>query len=308
MTGHALHWNAQALWQELEPLLPGLSVEVVARTLSTNSALLERARIGLAGHAEDGAPFGRRAADLQPCLLVAEHQTGGRGRLGKSWQSQPGASLTFSLSMPLVSGDWSGLSLAIGVALAQALDAPLSPTPAPRIGIKWPNDLWLMDAPLLTPPAGAAVGDAPAGRKLGGILVETVNVGPHRLAVVGIGLNVLPLADAADPVPSGVACLQEIDPQASAPRALAQVALPLVQALRRFEHQGFARFAAAYASRDLLLGRRVQTTLTGTPEGIACGVTPQGALRLQTERGIATIASGEVSVRLSGLPTASAPC
>ena len=305
MAGHALHWNAQALWQELEPLLPGLSVEVVARTLSTNSALLERARIGLAGHAEDGTPFGRRAADLQPCLLVAEHQTGGRGRMGKSWQSAPGASLTFSLSLPLASTDWSGLSLAIGVALAQALDAAPSAT---RIGIKWPNDLWLMDAPLRTAPADAAACGAPAGRKLGGILVETVNVGPHRLAVVGIGLNVLPLADAAEPVSSGVACLQEIDPQASAPRALAQVALPLVQALRRFEREGFAGFAAGYAARDLLLGRRVQTTLTGTPEGIACGVTPQGALRLQTARGIAAIASGEVSVRLSDLPTAPAPC
>ena len=297
MAGHALHWNAQALWRSLEPLLPGLSVEVVARTASTNSALLERARIGAAGHTEDGTPFGRRAADLQPCLLVAEHQTGGRGRLGKSWQSAPGASLTFSLTLPLASADWSGLSLAIGVALAQALD----PGPAaPMIGIKWPNDLWLMDAPPDDP--------GPAGRKLGGILVEAVNVGAHRLAVVGVGLNVLPLDAAAEAVASGVASLHEIDPQASAPRALAQVALPLAQALRRFEREGFAAFAAGYAARDLLIGRRVQTTLAATPEGIACGVTAQGALRLQTERGMATVASGEVSVRMAGVPTSAAPC
>ena len=297
MAGHALHWNAQALWRSLEPLLPGLSVEVVARTASTNSALLERARIGATGHVEDGTPFGRRAADLQPCLLVAEHQTGGRGRLGKSWQSAPGVSLTFSLSLPLASADWSGLSLAIGVALAQALD----PGPAaPMIGIKWPNDLWLMDAPPDDPGL--------AGRKLGGILVEAVNVGAHRLAVVGVGLNVLPLDAAAEAVASGVASLHEIDPQASAPRALAQVALPRAQALRRFEREGFAAFAAGYAARDLLIGRRVQTTLAATPEGIACGVTAQGALRLQTERGTATVASGEVSVRMAGVPTSAAPC
>ena len=296
MAGHELHWNAQALWGSLEPLLPGLSVEVVARTASTNSALLERARIGSAGHAEDGAPFGRRAADLQPCLLVAEHQTGGRGRFGKSWQSAPGVSLTFSLSLPLASTDWSGLSLAIGVALAQALDAG---TGARAIGIKWPNDLWLMDAPAANPEPA----DAPVGRKLGGILVEAVNVGAHRLAVIGVGLNVLPLDDGAEAVSSGMASLHELDPQASAPSALAQVALPLAQALRRFEQEGFAAFADGYAQRDLLLGRRVQTTLAATPEGIARGVTAQGALRLQTPRGMATIASGEVSVRMAGVPT-----
>ena len=305
MAGHALHWDTQALWHSLEPLLPGLSVEVVARTTSTNSALLERARIGSAGHAEDGVPFGRRAADLQPCLLVAEHQTGGRGRLGKSWQSAAGASLTFSLSLPLASADWSGLSLAIGVALAQALVAGPG---APAIGIKWPNDLWLMDArPADAVPADTPA-DAPVGRKLGGILVEAVNVGAHRLAVVGVGVNVLPLVDTAEAVSSGLASLHEIDPQASAPRALAQVALPLVQALRRFEREGFAAFAAGYAARDLLLGRRVQTTLAGTPDGIACGVTAQGALRLRTARGMASIASGEVSVRMAELPTSPAPC
>ena len=302
MAGHALHWTAQTLWEELEPRLPGLSVEVVARTASTNSALLARARVGLAGHADDGTPFGRRAADLQPCLLVAEHQTGGRGRLGKSWQSAAGASLTFSLSLPMACSDWSGLSLAVGVALAQALD--LAPPAAPRIGIKWPNDLWLMDAPH----ADAGTDPAPLGRKLGGILIEAVNSGTHRLAVVGVGLNVLPLPDPAEPASSGMASLQEIDPQASAPRALAQVALRLVEALLRFEREGFRGFAADYAARDLLFGQRVQTTLSGTPEGIACGVTSQGALRVQTAHRMATISSGEVSVRVSDRPTAAAPC
>ncbi len=315
MAEQALHWNAQAVWAELEPLLPGLSVEVVARSASTNTALLERARIGAAGHADEGTPYGRRAADLQPCLLVAEHQTGGRGRFGKSWQSAPGASLTFSLSLPLACSDWSGLSLAIGVALAQALDAPTSANGAgARIGIKWPNDLWLLDAPL----GSSQPDEKPVGRKLGGILVEAVQVGSHRLAVIGIGLNVLPLGGtvgpdgpgraAAEPVSSGVAWLQEIDARASPPHALAQVARPLVQALRRFEREGFAGFASGYAARDLLCGRRVQTTLAANPEGIACGVTAQGALRLRTPAGIASICSGEVSVRMAGRPTVPAAC
>ena len=307
-SGHALHWHAQALWEALAPLLPGLSVEVVAHTASTNSALLQRARIGL-GHdlapaTPDGAPeaptFGRRAADLQPCLLVAEHQTGGRGRQGKRWQSAPGASLTFSLSLPLARPDPSGLSLAIGVAVADALDPPADPRAGrPRIGVKWPNDLWLLDA------ADDAAPDTPPGRKLGGILIETLSAGTQRLAVVGIGLNVLPLEMPADSASSGYACLQEIDPQASAPDALARVAPALVEALQRFEREGYAGFAAHYAARDVLLGRAVQTTQAGAPHGIARGVTPQGLLRLQTADELVTIASGEVSVRLA---ETTAPC
>src|SRR5207253_4203443 len=105
-----------------------------------------------------------------------------------------------------------GLSLAIGVALAQALD-PLADGHAPRIGVKWPNDLWLLDG-------------KGGGRKLGGILIETVAAGSRRLPVFGVGLNVLPMSptDAA----TGFACVQEIDPDATAPRVLSRVAKPLV--------------------------------------------------------------------------------
>ena len=81
-----LHWGAEALWQRLEPWLPGLSVEVVAQADSTNTRLLDRAR---------------RTGDTQPCLWVAEHQTAGRGRLGRDWHASAGASLTFSLALTL---------------------------------------------------------------------------------------------------------------------------------------------------------------------------------------------------------------
>ncbi|OYU89467.1 MAG: biotin--[acetyl-CoA-carboxylase] ligase, partial [Burkholderiales bacterium PBB5] len=81
-----LRWEAEALWLQLAPLRPGLSVEVLPQATSTNSLLLERARAG---------------QDLQPCLLVAEHQSAGRGRQGKAWLSAPGASLTVSLALPL---------------------------------------------------------------------------------------------------------------------------------------------------------------------------------------------------------------
>ncbi|BAL97810.1 biotin--[acetyl-CoA-carboxylase] ligase [Rubrivivax gelatinosus] len=286
-----LRWGAEEVWQQLQPLLPGVSVEVVASTDSTNTRLIERARAQagqrdapvtrpgeLRGFGDlPRAPYGRRAGDTEPCLLVAEHQTGGRGRLGRDWLGAAGASLTFSLSLPLAPRDWSGLSLAVGVALAEALDvAP------PRIGLKWPNDLWILDGP-------------GRGRKLGGILIETVPVGQRRMCIVGVGLNVLP--QPAEGLTHGYACLQELDGEASAPRALAAVAAPLVQALLRFEAQGFAAFQAGFERRDLLAGLPVTTTGPEPLHGVAEGVDERGALRVRAGT-LHTLVSGEVSVRL----------
>ncbi len=301
-----LPWHAEQLWQQLEPLLPGLSVEVVARCDSTNTQLLERARrsggrrdtpITAPGEFDgevaepspggEAMPYGRRAGDTQPCLLVAEHQSRGRGRQGRLWQSSAGASLTFSLSLPMQPADWSGLSLAVGVALADALDPS-----GQRIGLKWPNDLWLRDPQDI-------------GRKLAGVLIETVAVGSRRMVVVGVGLNVLP--QATRELSSGYASLQELDPQASAPNALHEVARPLVLALQQFEAEGFAAFQQRYAARDLLLGQAVTTTAPEVPAGIAEGVAEDGALKIRAGALLHTLGSGEVSVRLEAGPQPSAP-
>ena len=298
---HHLHWGADALWQRLEPLLPGFSVEVLARAESTNTVLLERARV-MSGqrdapitrpgdlvdgrHDEPRTPHGRRSADVQPCLLVAEHQTRGRGRLGRGWTASAGASLTFSLALPLAPTSWAGLSLSVGLALAEALDPLQGADATPRIGLKWPNDLWLIDGP-------------GQGRKLGGILIETVNVGQRRMCVVGVGLNVLPQAH--EGLSHGYACLQEIDAGASAPAVLARVAEPLLRAVLDFQAAGFAPLVAAYARRDILRGQAVSTTLAEVPAGVAEGVDEQGALRVRCD-GLHRIVSGEVSVRLGGGP------
>jgi BirA family biotin operon repressor/biotin-[acetyl-CoA-carboxylase] ligase len=109
-----------------------------------------------------------RAGRTEPVLLVAERQSAGRGRLGRAWQSAAGDSLTFSLGLPLAPADWAGLSLAVGVSVAESLH--------PRIRLKWPNDLWVDD------------------RKLAGILIETASAGGSaaaRYAVVGIGINIV---------------------------------------------------------------------------------------------------------------------
>jgi BirA family biotin operon repressor/biotin-[acetyl-CoA-carboxylase] ligase len=308
-----LFWNAEGLWQQLDPHLPGVSVEVLARVDSTNTLLLERARLGSGRHdapittpgelealRQRGAdmragagPHGRRADDTHPCLLVAEHQLLGRGRQGRGWVSAPGASLTFSLGLPMSPRDWWGLSLAAGVAVADALDPP-EPGRAARIGLKWPNDLWLLGA-------------AGRGRKLGGILIETVAVGTRRMVVVGVGLNITTLPASGPPpdLTHGYGCLREIDGAATAPTALHRVALPLVRALRQFEREGFAGFAMAYAQRDLLRGQRVvlQDVLRGETqiEGVCEGLAPNGALLVRDGLGeVRQVTSGEVSVRLGG--------
>ena len=276
MAAPALHWNAEALRSQLAARRAGLAIEVVAETRSTNSDLLDRLRVG---------PF-------VPCLRVAERQTEGRGRHGRRWRAEPGASLTFSLALPIARADWSGLSLAVGVALAEALDPS---SVAHRIGLKWPNDLWLLDTP-------------DHGRKLGGILIETAPSAAGRIAVIGIGLNIAGRHRAGTDYGSGYASVDELDRDADAPAALASVAGPLLDAIERFEQAGFAAFHERFAGRDLLAGRPIRTTQAGIAEGVAAGVKSDGALRIRTADGtLHAVASGEVSVRV-GATAAATPC
>jgi BirA family biotin operon repressor/biotin-[acetyl-CoA-carboxylase] ligase len=142
------------------------------------------------------------------------------------------------------------------------------------------------------------------GVKLGGILIETVAAGSQRLAVIGIGLNVLP-QEPAEAGTTEFGSLQEFEPQTTAPALLERVAQPLVKALKLFEREGFSAFAERYAARDLLRGQAIRTTLADVPEGVAQGVSNDGALLVQTSAGLRRISSGEVSVRLN--PPA-APC
>jgi BirA family biotin operon repressor/biotin-[acetyl-CoA-carboxylase] ligase len=259
----------------------GLAIERVAETGSTNSDLLARVH-ALARPA---------AAAFEPCVLVAERQHAGRGRHGRAWHSTPGASLTFSMAWPFARADLSGLSLAVGAVLADSLEAP----GCTRIGLKWPNDLWLLDAD-----AGA---EGRPGRKLAGVLIETAPLAAGRVAVIGIGLNVR--AQAIDDAASGVASWAEIAPAATPASALARVIAPLADALGRFERDGFAAFAERFAARDLLRGRRVVGLgADGAVEGLGGGVSAAGELLLQTGRGLQRVSSGEVRLQLGVAATA----
>lgn len=267
-----IHWNAEALWEAVAPRLPGFTIDILPSVDSSNTELMRRARAG----------------DTAPTLVVAEQQTAGRGRMGKPWASSLGDSLMFSLALPLAPQDWSGLSLAVGQVLAEALQpGGATATHQPRIGIKWPNDLWLE-------------GD----RKLAGILIETAHFGHGpRQVIVGVGINVRPRHEQNLSTPP--ACLQDLDPRWDAPAALTAVIPPLVDCLQRFEADGFAPFRTAFAARDLLRGRPVR--LSDGTEGMAEGVGTDGALLVRTARGLEQITSSEVSVRPApGAPPAPA--
>lgn len=254
-------WPQAELAAALSHHWPGSGVEIHAELDSTNSELMRRVREG----------------QTAPTLLVAEAQTAGRGRLGRAWQGRPSGqgaangSLSFSLGVPLAVADWSGLSLAVGLAVAEALH--------PAIELKWPNDVWWQ------------------GRKLAGILIETASIGgaaSHgRYAVVGVGMNLSPLTGEGFSTPP--AWLQELLPDIDAPGALARVVGPLAQALRQFEREGFAPLAARFNARDALAGRAVR--LSDGLAGVARGVGADGALQLHTADGVRAITSAEVSVR-----------
>ena len=266
-------------------MLPGFTVEVLPQIDSTNTELMRRFRS--AGPDACG-----------PVLLVAEQQTAGRGRMGRSWQSSVGDSLTFSLGLPLQPADWSGLSLAVGISIAESLEPGNPATPAIRL--KWPNDLWLSDA------SGEA--------KLAGILVETASWGEQRYVVIGVGINVRPMAQPLAPAGTGQpaalapGALQRLLPGIDVAQTLLRVAAPLVQAVQAFGLFGFAPFQARFAARDALAGRAVQ--LSDGTQGVAHGVGENGALLVHTAAGMKEITSSEVSVRPVTPPTAGSarPC
>jgi BirA family biotin operon repressor/biotin-[acetyl-CoA-carboxylase] ligase len=239
----------------------GVAVEVVPETGSTNADLLARA-----------------ATLSAPLLLIAAHQTAGRGRAGRSWLSAPGHSLTFSLAWRFQGGlqALTGLPLAVGTALAETLGRLGQP-----VQLKWPNDL-LKD-----------------GDKLAGILVETQAAGAGTWAIVGIGLN-LAMPDELEarigrPV-AAVPWLARMDRDA----LMAALLDGLAQALQAFAATGFAAFSARWNLLHAYQGQPVTIIDRGDVlhEGLAAGVDDGGRLLLDTEEGRIAIVAGDVSLRV----------
>lgn len=234
-------------------------VDVLATCASTNAELMRRA--------EGGAPSGS--------VVVAERQTAGHGRMGRTWFAEPGASLTFSLLWRFAPGTQPhGLSLAVGIALAEALEG----MGVAGLALKWPNDLLL------------------GGRKLAGVLVELLPGATHA-AVIGIGINLrLPQAMPAEVRATATA----LDRDMSRNELTARLLVALQDVLMEFAADGFIALRERWRARCAHIDTAVRILSEFGPplDGYCIGVDVDGALQVETPTCIQRIISGEVSLRL----------
>jgi BirA family biotin operon repressor/biotin-[acetyl-CoA-carboxylase] ligase len=252
--------DLRSLEQALSAASVPFAIELLDECASTNTVLLERARQGAA----------------QGSVLVCEVQSAGRGRRGSEWHSGVGTGLTFSLAWRFHqgAGALSGLSLAVGVAIARAVES----FGFDEVGLKWPNDLLLR------------------GSKLGGILIEMSGdaLGPS-VVVIGVGLNVrLPqsLSARIDQFATGL----EQGNVPSRTILLARALEELGAMLPEFARLGFEPFRGEWMRRHAWKGRRASLRIAGreAAAGEAVGVAEDGALLLRTARGVERFHSGEL--------------
>jgi BirA family transcriptional regulator, biotin operon repressor / biotin---[acetyl-CoA-carboxylase] ligase len=249
-------------------------LDVVEQTGSTNADLMARAAAG---------------TDIAGAVLIAEHQTAGRGRHGRGWSAAPRAQITMSVGVSVVdvpTDGWGWLPLATGVAVVDAV-APLLDGIGVKVGLKWPNDVL----------AGPA--DSPG--KLAGILAEVI----RPVVVIGLGLNVTQAPDEVDG-PGALPPTSLLDLGVQAPDRGRLVGRLLRELGRRIVAWRAARgadwqLAADYRARSLTIGTRVRAQLPGGKEiiGTASGIDDQGRLCLETGAETVVVSAGDV-VHLRG--------
>lgn len=213
-------------------------------------------------------------------VLLAEHQSAGRGRHGRQWLSPPGCGLYLSMAREFTrpAAKLSALSLVAGLAAADAV-ARHSKI---QVGLKWPNDVQV------------------DGKKLGGCLVDLKQAGRRPcLAIVGVGINV-DLGQTRGPDQPWTDLVRE-----GGSNDRNQLAALLIDSLQRdlalFDQAGFEPLRARWDALDVLRGKTLR--LSGGEAGIegrSTGVDPDGALLLQTRDAIRSIHAGEISVRAVG--------
>ncbi len=249
---------------------------------STNAELLRRAQNGV----------------IHRTALSADFQTTGRGQRGRTWRARRGEAVLLSVAWTFPKTTrLDGLSLAVGVAVSEAIDA--SDFGAHNLLLKWPNDL------LRPEPNGIALG------KLGGILIETTPTqADQRTAVIGVGINLLAperLSDthaAPDDAPAEMpaAALLSATSEVTEPARNAlidRLLSALGASLQRFSDQGFAPFQARWWQRRAFAGDSIQVLVPDgtTRTGVIAAITEQGALVIETADGRHTLVSGAVSLR-----------
>jgi BirA family biotin operon repressor/biotin-[acetyl-CoA-carboxylase] ligase len=239
----------------------GIAVDVLGETDSTNAWLLRLAP----------ATAHRRA-------VFAEAQTAGRGRLGRSWRARAGRHLLLTIGWRFDAMPPPGLSLAAGVAVRRAIEA----SGVADATLKWPNDVFWH------------------GRKLAGILIETRVAGDGVLAAIGAGINVALDDDEYREIDAAAVDLRAALGRLPDRNAVgAQIVRALDSCCEAFATSGFDVFRDEWNRHDANAGYRVRVMDgTGDCEGLALGVTADGALRLRVAGGQEQIFhAGDVSLR-----------
>ncbi|PSU31225.1 bifunctional biotin--[acetyl-CoA-carboxylase] ligase/biotin operon repressor BirA [Photobacterium lutimaris] len=239
------------------------SLQLIPVIDSTNQYLLDRV-----GAMPKGA-----------CCL-AEYQQAGRGRRGRQWLSPFGSNLYLSMYWRLDAGIAAamGLSLVVGVAIAEALES----LGADGIRVKWPNDLYYQD------------------RKLAGILVEmSGQTGEAAHLVIGMGINIaMPESEGEAIEQSWTNLTEACDTLPDRNTLAATLINRLYDALSDYEESGMDGFATRWNRLDNFLDRPVKLLMGNrVVEGIARGINSQGALLLETEEGVTPYLGGEISLR-----------
>lgn len=254
--------------------LPALLGEATGRFNVISLPECESTNTLLMDHAAEGAPSGT--------VVVTDRQTAGRGSRGRHWMASPEASLTFSVLWGFPGGleRLSGLSLAVGVAVVQALEA----CGAAGVMLKWPNDILYGHA------------------KLGGILVELHAEPDSAMAVIGIGLNLRLPESIGEPSVAALpaAALEQIVTTVPERHVLfARLLVELARAFDRFAAGGFAALRDDWHARHAWQDRPVRLLRDGRveKEGVCAGADADGALLVRTADGLERCLSGDVSLR-----------
>ncbi len=236
-------------------------LDVVETTGSTNADLLARHGAG---------------EDIRGAVLVAEHQSAGRGRQGRAWTTPARSQIALSVGVDAEGrppADWGWLPLLTGVAVADAVHATTGIAP----GLKWPNDV--------------LVGE----RKLGGILTEVA--APAPVVVLGLGVNVtLTAAEAPDERATSLLMLGSTMLDRSA--LLGSILAELSARLDRWRAVGpDARLIDDYRSRSTTLGTRVRALLPGDREiiGNAVELDELGHLHIDTGAQNVAVSAGDIT-------------
>lgn len=214
-------------------------------------------------------------------LYLAEQQTAGRGRRGRSWTSPFAGNLYFSLTWQFSNGAAAleGLSLAVGVALIRGLKR----VGVNDVSVKWPNDLlW-------------------RGRKLAGVLLEmSGDAAGDCFVVIGVGVNVRMPALAGETIDQPWVDLQQILAEVPSRNGLLATLLnELVPVLEQFSREGFVAFKDEWQALNAHHDQEVSLNLGNRQVcGICRGVDQTGALVLDVDGERQAYHGGEVSVRL----------